>query len=81
MSGATSPAARAMARIRPVRIDGITAGSTTRSVVSSLVAHRASDASRMPRGIAASPSSVATMTTGTVSSASVSDAQRMPPVP
>ena len=48
MSGATSPAARAMARISPVRIDGITAGSTTRSVVSSLVAERASDASRMP---------------------------------
>jgi hypothetical protein len=31
--------------------------------------------------MAASPSSVATMTTGIVSSASVSDAHRMPPVP
>ena len=30
MSGATSPAARAMARMSPVRIDGMTAGSTTR---------------------------------------------------
>ena len=70
-----------MARMSPVSTDGITAGSTTRSVVSSLVADRASDASRIPRGIAASPSSVATMTTGTVRSASVSDAHRMPPVP
>ena len=59
----------------------MTAGSTTRSVVSSFVAERASDASRRPRGIAASPSSVATITTGTVSSASVSEAHRMPPVP
>ena len=30
ISGATSPAARAIARMRPVRIDGMTAGSTTR---------------------------------------------------
>ncbi len=35
----------------------------------------------MPRGTAASPSSVATITTGTVSRASVSEAQRIPPVP
>ena len=81
MSAATSPAARAMARISPVRIDGMTAGSTTRSVVSSLVAESASEASRIPPGMAASPSSVATMTTGTVKSASVREAQRMPPVP
>ena len=81
MSGATSPAARAMARMRPVRIDGMTAGSTTRSVVSNFVALSASEASRMPPGMAARPSSVATMTTGTVRSASVRDAQRMPPVP
>ena len=59
----------------------MTAGSTTRSVVSSLVAPSASEASRRPRGIAASPSSVATITTGTVSRASVSEAHRMPPVP
>ena len=81
MSGATSPAARAIARMSPVRIDGMTAGSTTRRVVSSLVAPSASEASRVPRGMAASPSSVATMTTGMVRSASVSDAHRMPPVP
>ena len=62
-------------------MDGITAGSTTLSVVSSFVAPSASDASRMPPGIAASPSSVATITTGMVSSASVSEAHRMPPVP
>ena len=59
----------------------MTAGSTTRSVVSSLVAPSASEASRIPRGIAASPSSVATITTGIVSRASVSEAHRMPPVP
>ena len=59
----------------------MTAGRTTRRVVSSLVAPRASEASRIPRGIAASPSSVATITTGTVSSARVSEAHRMPPVP
>ncbi len=59
----------------------MTAGSTTRSVVSSFVALSASDASRRPPGIAASPSSVATITTGTVRRASVSDAHRMPPVP
>ena len=41
----------------------------------------ASDASRIERGTAASASSAATMTTGTVSRARVSDAQRMPPVP
>ena len=81
INGATSPAARAIARIRPVRIDGMTLGSTTRSVVSNFVAPSASEASRMPPGMAAKPSSVATMTTGTVSSASVREAQKMPPVP
>ena len=81
ISGATSPAARAIARISPVRIDGMTAGRTTRHIVSNFVAPSASEASRIPRGIAASPSSAETITTGTVRSASVSDAQRMPPVP
>ena len=59
----------------------MTAGKTMRNVVSSLVAPTAKDASRIPCGIAASPSSVATMTTGTVRRASVRDAQRIPPVP
>ncbi len=81
MRGATSPAARAMARIKPVRMEGITAGSTTRQVVSNWVAPSASDDSRMPRGTEARPSSVETITTGTVSRAMVSEAQRMPPVP
>ena len=63
-------------------VDGVRmAGNTTRKVVSSLVAPSARDASRIPRGIAASPSSVATITTGTVRRASVSEAQRIPPVP
>ncbi len=81
ISGATSPAARAMARIRPVRMPGAAAGTTTRHVVSNFVAPRASEPSRTTRGTAASPSSVATITTGTVSSASVRLAHRIPPVP
>ena len=81
ISGATSPAARAMARIMPVRMPGAAAGTTTRRMVSNLVAPRARDPSRTMRGTAASPSSAATMTTGTVSRASVSAAHRMPPVP
>ena len=59
----------------------MTAGRTTRRVVSSFVAPKCQRPLAVPRGTAASPSSVATMTTGTVSSASVSDAHRMPPVP
>ena len=62
-------------------MDGITAGRTTRQVVSNLVAPRAREASRVPPGMAASPSSVATITTGTVRSARVSEAHRIPPVP
>jgi hypothetical protein len=46
-----------------------------------LVAPSAREPSRVARGIAASPSSVATMTTGMVSTAKVRDAHRMPPVP
>ena len=61
-------------------IPGAAAGMTTRQVVSNFVAPKARDPSRTMRGTAASPSSVATITTGTVSSASVKLAQRMPPV-
>ena len=39
------------------------------------------EASRMPLGTAARPSSVETITTGTVSKAMVSDAHKIPPVP
>ncbi len=70
-----------MARISPVRMPGAAAGSTTRRIVWNFVAPVASDASRIERGTADSASSAATITTGTVSRPSVSDAQRMPPVP
>ena len=60
---------------------GAAAGSTTRRIVWNFVAPVASDASRIERGTAPSASSDATMTTGTVSRPSVSDAHRMPPVP
>ncbi len=81
MSGATSPVPRAMARMRPVRMPGAAAGRTTRRIVCHLVAPSASEACRMPAGTAASASSVATTTTGTVRRASVRAHQRMPPVP
>ena len=60
---------------------GAAAGSTTRRIVWNLVAPMASEASRIERGTAASASSEATMTTGTVRRARVREAQRMPPVP
>ena len=56
-------------------------GSSTRTSVWNLVAPRAYEPSRMPRGIARRASSVETITTGTVSRPSVRLAQRMPPVP
>ena len=49
--------------------------------VSALVAPSASEPSRSASGIRARPSSVATMTTGTANSASVSDAHSKPGVP
>ena len=55
ISGATSPAARAIARIMPVRMPGAAAGTTTRRMVSNLVAPRASEPSRTMRGTAARP--------------------------
>ena len=50
-------------------------------MVWNFVAPIASDASRIERGTAARASSAATMTTGTVRSASVIEAHRIPPVP
>ncbi len=73
--GATSPAPRLTARIVPVRMPGAACGTTTCMTVCNLVAPSASDASRSSRGTARSASSVATMTTGSVSTAMVSDAQ------
>ena len=64
ISGATSPAPRAMARIMPVRMPGLACGSTIRRIVCHFEAPHAMEASRSDRGTAASASSVATMTTG-----------------
>lgn len=50
-------------------------------MVCHLDAPQASEPSFMPRGTEAMDSSVATMTTGTVMSAKVREAHRMPPVP
>ncbi len=70
-----------MARMKPVMMPGEASGSNTRSRVWNLVAPRAWELSRTLRGIARIASSVATITTGTVSRPSVRLAQRMPPVP
>ncbi len=58
MSGATSPAPRAMARIMPVRMPGLAWGRTTRRIVCHFDAPHATAASRSARGTAASASSV-----------------------
>jgi hypothetical protein len=81
ISGATSPAARAMARISPVIMAGVASGTTTFQRVSPFVAPNASEPSRMVDGMRARPSSVETMTTGSVSRASVKEAQNRPGVP
>ncbi|MNP70258.1 hypothetical protein D3C76_1664720 [compost metagenome] len=81
ISGATSPAARATARIKPVIIAGLAIGKTTFHSVSALVAPSASEPSRVARGMRARPSSVATITTGTARIARVSEAQNRPGVP
>ena len=73
--GATSPAPRLTARMVPVRMPGLACGSTTLRTVWNLVAPRASEASRSSRGTARSASSVATITTGRVSTAIVRAAQ------
>jgi len=81
IKGATSPAALAIAKISPVIMAGLAIGKITRQIVSNLVAPSAKDPSRTLLGIRVSPSSVATMTTGTVSKASVKDAHSRPGVP
>src|SRR5699024_4267296 len=81
ISGATSPAARATAKITPVIMAGLAMGITTRIRVSNLVAPNASEPSRTERGIRDKPSSVATITTGKVNKARVNDAQSKPGVP
>ena len=70
-----------MARIIPVMMPGIARGSTMRWIVCHLLAPQAKDPSRIERGTAANASSVATITTGSVSSDSVRAAQNKPPVP
>jgi hypothetical protein len=76
--GATSPAPRDTARMAPVRMPGRAPGSTTRASVWLLVAPSARLAVRCSSGTARSASSVATITTGSVSTASVSEAQSRP---
>ena len=56
-------------------------GRTVRHSVSALVAPRARLPSRIARGTRARPSSVETMTTGTVNKAMVNEAHNMPGVP
>ena len=81
ISGAVSPAARATARISPVNIAGTASGSVTCQSVSARVAPNASEPWRSAAGMRDSPSSVATITTGSVNSASVSEAHSRPGVP
>src|SRR5690606_19157155 len=81
ISGATSPAARAIARIKPVIIAGVARGTTTFHKVSALVAPSARLPWRIVLGIRDNPSSVDTITTGRVNSARVSEAQNKPGVP
>jgi hypothetical protein len=76
MIGATSPAPRLTARITPVRIPLLACGSTMRNVVWKRVAPRLIAAiAQIVAGTVRSASSVATMTTGSVSTASVSEDQ------
>ena len=60
---------------------GMAWGITMFRMVCHFEAPQAREPSRIERGTAESASSVATITTGTVRSASVSDAHRRPPVP
>ena len=62
-------------------IPGKARGSTMRRIVCHFPAPQAYDPSRIELGTAESASSVATITTGNVSRASVSEAHRRPPVP
>ena len=80
-SGATSPAARAIAKIKPVIIPGKAIGIETRKRVCDLVEPSAKEPSFIPLGTAFKASSVATITTGKVSIERVKLAHRIPPVP
>ncbi len=62
-------------------IPGAARGSTIRQIVCHLLAPQANEPSRIERGTAASASSVATITTGNVNRAKVSEAQSSPPLP
>ena len=81
IKGATSPAARATAKINPVIIAGVAIGKTVLISVSAFVAPRAKLPSRQFLGIRRRPSSVETITTGTVRIANVREDQINPGVP
>src|SRR5574343_869277 len=81
INGATSPAARATARIKPVMMAGLAIGNTVRHKVSALVAPKAKLPSRIDLGMRDKPSSVATITTGNVNNANVNEAHIKPGVP
>src|SRR5690554_6804590 len=81
ISGATSPAARATAKINPVIMAGDAIGKIIRHSVSALVAPSAKLPSRKVLGIRDSPSSVETITTGKVRIARVIADHITPGVP
>ena len=81
INGATSPAPRLIAKITPVNIPGIALGKTIFLIICHFVEPRAKAPSLLALGTERMPSSVATTTTGNVNKASVSEAQRIPPVP
>ncbi len=70
-SGAASPSARETARITPVAMPGIAAGSTWRRIVCHCVAPSASEPSRIEGGTARIASRAAMITIGSTSSARV----------
>src|SRR5690554_7767952 len=81
INGATSPAARATAKINPVIIAGDAIGKIIRHRVSALVAPSAKLPSRKVLGIRDKPSSVETITTGSVNMAKVMADHITPGVP
>ena len=81
INGATSPAARATASISPVIMAGVAIGRTVFQRVSAFVAPSARLPSRILLGIRAKPSSVETITTGTVRRAKVKEDHKSPGVP
>ena len=81
IKGATSPAALATAKISPVIIAGVAIGNTVLINVSAFVAPKARLPSRKFLGILLRPSSVETITTGTVNIAKVREDQIKPGVP